>query len=189
VLFLLAGVVVGCGKSEPPEPAGPAEQLVPDPIYAAWKRYPPGTRIVEKGERRTGDAVDGYETTITLVKVTPEKATVSYVIVRADGSPPEPAVTYDILRAVSVPAGGRFPDARIPKGVMAEGEEPIEFQGQVVRARAFRIYAEDRGVRRTGRVLVVDTCPIPVESELRTSALWGVPVVENSRVVAVLPPK
>ncbi|HUR55272.1 MAG TPA: hypothetical protein VMZ71_14150 [Gemmataceae bacterium] len=142
LLFLLL-TATGCGRGtsaptpEPsPAPAAPTE-TIPNPQFASWAKFNPGTRVVV----RSTTASDGHEgktsttTATTLVEVTHEEVAVETQTKsrRYDGHEENnPPSVHRLPKELSLPPGMTGEQSR--KKTAESGEETITVAGKEYRA-------------------------------------------------------
>ena len=189
LLTLLILAAAGCDRAKPaptpeppPAPAVPAESI-PNPQYASWAAFKPGTRVVVRSTTTTdgNDAKTVTTTTSTLVELTADAVAVQTQTKsrRYDGHEEDnPPSVHRLPKELPVPAGaGKKPPAEA-------GEETITVSGKAYRATWIK--GKDRN--EAGEVFVqtwtADAVPGRlVKSVSRTPAVGKTTTIEMIEIV------
>lgn len=132
--LLLLLLATGCNRATPaPEPVAPAPptptETIPNPQYASWAKFKPGTRVVVRSTTST-DGHDGKTsttTTTTLLEVTPNDVAVETQTSsrRYDGHEENnPPSVHRLQKELAVPVGTSA------KKLADTGEETITVAGK-----------------------------------------------------------
>lgn len=142
----------------------------PNPEFASWAKFKPGTSITLKTASRLGELSREATVTMTLVEVGADKLVTEvafagkvYGIEGAAGP-----VKRDVPKVVAG-AGKKGADPRRPDGTFEEGTETLTISGNKIKATWYKFKSEAGGAKTEGTVWVSDDAPVSVVKQTITT--------------------
>lgn len=148
--------------------AAPAEDA-PNPVYASWAKFKPGTSVTLKTTSRLGELNKEATVTMTLVEVGADKlvteVTFAGKLYGIEGAS-EPTRT-DVPRTAAA-AKGDATNLR-PDGTFEEGTETLTIGVNKVKTTWYKFKSEADGAKTEGTVWVSNDVPVPVVKQTLTT--------------------
>src|SRR5262245_32215839 len=120
--------------------AGPAaaQDSIPNPEFASWSKYKPGTRVVLKSSSEAAGVKSEFTMTTTLVEVGADKLVVETetLIKAGDMEFKTPGEKRNVPKTLTIPKGAKKEDAPAtdkPAGTYEDGTETLKVSGMEVK--------------------------------------------------------
>jgi hypothetical protein len=157
---------------------GPAQEMVENPEYSSWAKFPKGTTVRMKSISTVNGKTSEVIVTLTLLEAGPEKVlieSVSTEIRKGKDFKTEP-VKREIAKTIALPKGLTKEDfaATKPPGTTAEGSETLKVGDMELKVVWYKYRAEVDGTKIEGKRWVSNQVPGNiVKNEITSSGVFS----------------
>jgi hypothetical protein len=142
-----------------------AQDSVPNPEFASWSKYKPGTRVTLKSTSEAAGVNSEFTMTTTLVEVGADKLVVeTETVVNAGGMEfKTPGQKRDVPKSVAIPKGAKKENqpaaAGKPPGTYEEGTETLKVAGTEVKTKWYKYKTEQDGIKVESQMWMAEDFP------------------------------